>query len=57
MLRFAASDLGLDCLPMSHLWDSRHKWVKAVSAYCFLIYLISPTHQEEPLLLSCSHVE
>ena len=21
----AASDLGLDCLPVSHLWDARHK--------------------------------
>ena len=21
-----ASDLGLHCLPMSHLWDVRHKW-------------------------------
>ena len=26
--RSAASDLGLHCLPMSHLWDVRHKWVK-----------------------------
>ena len=25
--RSAASDLGLHCLPMSHLWDARHKWV------------------------------
>ena len=24
----AASDLGLHCLPMSHLWDTRLKWVK-----------------------------
>ena len=24
----AASDLGLHCLPMSNLWDARHKWVK-----------------------------
>ena len=23
----AASDLGLYCLPVSHLWDARHKWV------------------------------
>ena len=23
----AASDLGLHCLPMSLLWDARHKWV------------------------------
>ena len=26
--RSAASDLGLHCLPMSHLWDARLKWVK-----------------------------
>ena len=25
--RSAASDLGLLCLPMSHLWDARPKWV------------------------------
>ena len=25
--RSAASDLGLHCLPMSHLWDARNKWV------------------------------
>ena len=25
--RFAASDLCLHCLSMSHLWDARHKWV------------------------------
>ena len=24
----AASDLGLHCLPVSLLWDARHKWVK-----------------------------
>ena len=26
--RSAASDQGLHCLPMSHLWDARHMWVK-----------------------------
>ena len=26
--RSAASDLGLRCLAMSHLWDARHKNVK-----------------------------
>ena len=26
-LRSAASDLGLHCLPLSHLRDARHKWV------------------------------
>ena len=28
--RSAASDLGLHCLPMSHLWDARYKWVNQV---------------------------
>ena len=28
MLHSAASDLGLHCLPLSLLWDARHKWVK-----------------------------
>ena len=28
----AASDLGLHCLPMYLLWDTRHKWVN-VSTY------------------------
>ena len=26
----AASDLGLHCLPMSHLWDARLKWVNVL---------------------------
>ena len=30
MPRSGASDLGLHCLPMSHLWDARHKWVKRI---------------------------
>ena len=29
--RSLASDLGLHCLPMSHLWDTRHGWVKTMS--------------------------
>ena len=29
----AASDLGLHCLPMFHLWDARHKWVKRKSLH------------------------
>ena len=29
--RSAASDLGLHCLQMSHLWDARHKWVNNYS--------------------------
>ena len=36
---FAASDLGLHCLPMSLLWDARHKWVKRW--YQVDIFLIS----------------
>ena len=27
-LHSAASDLGLNCLPISLLWDARHKWDK-----------------------------
>ena len=27
----AMSDLGLHFLPMSHLWDARHKWVNFYS--------------------------
>ena len=30
--RSAASDLGLHCLPMSLLWDTRLKWVKTAEA-------------------------
>ena len=29
MLHFAASDLGLHCLPMSRKRDARHEWVKS----------------------------
>ena len=29
--RSAASDLGLHCLPMFHLWDAGLKWVKSIS--------------------------
>ena len=28
MPRSVVSDLGLQCLPMSLLWDARHKWVR-----------------------------
>ena len=27
-LRSVASDLGLYCLPMSLVWDTRHNWIK-----------------------------
>ena len=29
----AASDMGLHCLPMSLLWDARHKWLKGYWIY------------------------
>ena len=32
--RSAASDLGLHCLPISHLWDARLKWV--ITFTCFI---------------------
>ena len=32
-----ASDLGLHCLPVSLLWDARHKWVKWVNSNCFVL--------------------
>ena len=32
MLHSAASDLGLHCLPVSLLWDTRCKWVTAASS-------------------------
>ena len=28
MQHYAASNLGLNCLPVSLLWDARQKWVK-----------------------------
>ena len=34
--RFAASDLGLHCLPVSFLWDTTHKWVKG-NGYIFSV--------------------
>ena len=45
--RSVASDLGLHCLPMSHLWDTRHKWVDTnanIAAHkCILVYhLLQP---------------
>ena len=31
MFHSAASDLGLHCLHMSLLWDTRHKWTKSAN--------------------------
>ena len=36
--RSAASGLGLHCLPMSHLWDAKHKWVKP-DVFVFVFFL------------------
>ena len=44
---FAASDLGLHCLPMPLLWDAGHKWVNRVRkkkyfrsiSYCLQNYI------------------
>ena len=41
--RSAESDLSLHCLPLSHLWDARHKWFKwycseITSKLSFLVY-------------------
>ena len=44
--RTAASDLGLQCLLMSLLWDAKLKWVNSIAKYrmfritCFVIKLI-----------------
>ena len=32
-----ASDLGLGCLPMSHLRDVRHKWIKTPSLHTIFV--------------------
>ena len=42
MLCSAASDLGLHCLPMSLLWDDRHKWVNEISyLFQFCVCLVN----------------
>ena len=38
--RSAASDLGLYCLPMSLLWDARHKWVNYICILSFDIDVV-----------------
>ena len=37
--RSAASDLGLHCLPMSHVWNVRYKWVNVLSVALRLLAL------------------
>ena len=41
--RSAASDLGLHCLPMSHLWDVRHKWVNKYNKMYGSRFVLIPT--------------
>ena len=36
--RSMASDPGLHCLPISLLWDARHKWVKESSCSSLYFY-------------------
>ena len=38
--RYAASDLGLRCLPMSLLWDSRHKRVNRFLPLNIFVYIL-----------------
>ena len=40
-LRSAASGLGLYCLPMSFLWDARHKWINKFSIFYATVCLIA----------------
>ena len=50
------SDLGLPCLPMSLLWDTRHKWVNPLMPSGFFYLIIwtvpFPVQWESGLLLS-----
>ena len=41
--RFAASDLVLRCLPMSHKTDARLIWVKGQETYISIVKLITLT--------------
>ena len=36
----AASDLGLHCLPISLLWDARHKWANLLYTTFFKRYVL-----------------
>ena len=44
-LQNAASDPGLHCLSMSHLWDARHKWVNNTST--LVGHLVSASIERE----------
>ena len=37
-LRYAASDLGLHCVPMSQNWDARLIWVKCKNFFLFFFF-------------------
>ena len=49
-LHFAASDLGLHCLPMSHKKDAGHIWVKTI--FTFPLY---NQHSELLAILDAKH--
>ena len=44
----AASDLGLNCVPMYLLWDARHKWVNASKIVYFFVAALSIFHGKSP---------
>ena len=41
MPQSTASDLHLHCLPMSLLWDARHKWIKNLGIIFMYVILFS----------------
>ena len=49
MPHFAASDLGLHCLPISLLWVSGLKWVKLFSASLFKTRFLSELYYKYPI--------
>ena len=54
--RSAASDLGLHCLPMSYLWDTGHKWVKAwLYLIVIEVYTCSPWLHISTAVRLCRH--
>ena len=44
--RFAASDQGLHCLPMSLLWNARLKWVNSRQRRIKLLYYLRPCSRQ-----------
>ena len=48
---YAASDLSLHCLPVSFLWDARHKWVNGNSVFVDRSFCVFATETEQRLYL------